>query len=207
MKGEPLAFATALALFCGSAHVQAAAADADADADAEMAILARNYISEHPGVSIDAAITRLNLQGELNPAFEDLSSEFADRLCAISLRHSPDQHIFVELIGTKPVPDRVVKTQSGTARVVFEIGNLHTAQEFHAILERNTSLIHSVIPGITGVSGYPGDNRVLILIEGDTALAGSLDPQVKLLEQTLGMEVAIEPNHPRSRNAVTAPGR
>lgn len=207
MKGEPLAFATALALFCGSAHAQAAAADADADADAEMAILARNYISEHPGVSIDAAITRLNLQGELNPTFEDLSSEFADRLCAISLRHSPDQHIFVELIGTKPVPDRVVKTQSGTARVVFEIGNLHTAQEFHEILERNTSLIHSVIPGITGVSGSPGDNRVLILIEGDTALAGSLDPQVKLLEQTLGMEVAIEPNHPRSRNAVTAPGR
>lgn len=204
MQGKHLAIAAALALFCVSAHAQTAAADAEPDA--EMAIVARNYINEHPGVSIDAAITRLAIQGELDPTFEALRSEFADRLSAISVRHAPDQHIFMELTGTGPVPNRVVKTRSGTTRVVFETGNMHTETEFARILEQNNPLIFNVIPGVTGISGFPGDNRVLIMIEGDAALARSLDAQVKLLQQTLGMEVAIEPNHPRSRNSVAAPG-
>ncbi|AWH31775.1 MULTISPECIES: hypothetical protein [Stenotrophomonas] len=202
MQGRQLIWAAALALFCGTTHAQtsAAAAAAAADLDAEMEIVTRNYITENPSVSIDDAITRLAIQGELNPTFEALRSEFADRLSSLSLRHAPDQHIFVELTGTEPVPNRVVKTGSGSTRVVFETGNVHTEAEFDRILERNNPLIFSSIPGLTGISGFPGENRVLIMIEGDAEMARSLDPQVRQLARTMGLQVDIEPNHGRSRN-------
>lgn len=203
--GQAIAVAVALALFCGTTHAQTSAAAADADLDAEMEIVTRNYITENPSVSIDDAITRLAIQGELNPTFEALRSEFADRLSSLSLRHAPDQHIFVELTGTEPVPNRVVKTESGSTRVVFETGNVHTEAEFDRILERNNPLIFSLIPGLTGFSGFPGENRVLIMIEGDAEMARSLDPQVRQLARAMGLQVDIEPNHRRSRNLYTAP--
>lgn len=205
MQGRQLIWATALALFCGTTHAQTSAAAADADLDTETAIVARNYITENPSVSIDDAITRLAIQGELNPTFEALRDEFADRLSSLSLRHAPDQHIFVELTGTEPVPNRVVKTESGSTRVVFETGNVHTEAEFSRILERNNPLIFSLIPGLTGISGFPGENRVLIMIEGDAQMARSLDPQVRQLARAMGLEVDIEPNHRRSRNLYTGP--
>ena len=202
MQGKQLIWAAALALFCGTTHAQtsAAAAAAAADLDAEMEIVTRNYITENPSVSIDDAITRLAIQGELNPTFEALRDEFADRLSSLSFRHAPDQHIFVELTGTEPVPNRVVKTESGSTRVVFETGNVHTEAEFSRILERNNPLIFSLIPGLTGISGFPGENRVLIMIEGDAEMARSLDPQVRQLARAMGLKVDIEPNHRRSRN-------
>lgn len=205
MQGRQLIWATTLALFCGTTHAQTSAAAADADLDAEMAIVARNYITENPSVSIDDAITRLAIQGELNPTFAALRSEFADRLSSLSFRHAPDQHIFVELTGTEPVPNRVVKTESGSTRVVFETGNVHTEAEFDRILERNNPLIFSSIPGLTGISGFPGENRVLIMIEGDAEMARSLAPQVRQLARTMGLQVDIEPNHGRSRNLTTGP--
>ncbi|AWH27840.1 hypothetical protein [Stenotrophomonas sp. YAU14A_MKIMI4_1] len=207
MQGRQLIWAAALALFCGTTHAQtsASAAAADADLDAEMEIVTRNYITENPSVSIDDAITRLTIQGELNPTFEALRDEFADRLSSLSLRHAPDQHIFVELTGTDPVPNRVVKTESGSTRVVFETGNVHTEAEFDRILERNNPLIFSSIPGLTGISGFPGENRVLIMIEGDAEMARSLDPQVRQLARAMGLQVDIEPTHGRSRNLYTGP--
>ncbi|AWH24020.1 hypothetical protein [Stenotrophomonas sp. YAU14D1_LEIMI4_1] len=207
MQGRQLIWAATLALFCGTTHAQTSAAAAAADLDAEMEIVTRNYITENPSVSIDDAITRLTIQGELNPTFEALRSEFADRLSSLSLRHAPDQHIFVELTGTEPVPNRVVKTESGSTRVVFETGNVHTEAEFDRILERNNPLIFSSIPGLTGISGFPGENRVLIMIEGDAEMARSLDPQVRQLARTMGLKVDIEPNQRRSRNLHSGPER
>lgn len=207
MQGRQLIWATTLALFCGTTHAQTSAAAAAADLDAEMEIVTRNYITENPSVSIDDAITRLTIQGELNPTFEALRDEFADRLSSLSLRHAPDQHIFVELTGTEPVPNRVVKTESGSTRVVFETGNVHTEAEFDRILERNNPLIFSLIPGLTGFSGFPGENRVLIMIEGDAEMARSLAPQVRQLARTMGLKVDIEPNQRRSRNLHSGPER
>jgi hypothetical protein len=42
--------------------------------------------------------------------------------------------------------------------VTFETGNAHTSKEFYDILDRNNALIYSLIPSVTGMSGYPGDN-------------------------------------------------
>jgi len=204
MQWKQLASAAAFFIFYGT--VQAQMPPADSDAEKEMETLVHSYMSRHAGVSVDAAITRLAVQGELNPAMDDLSKEFADRLSAISLRHAPDQHIFVELTGMDPVANRVVKTESGTTRVVFEVGNAHTEKDFFQILERNTPLIYSLIPGVTGISGFPGDNRVLIRIEGNAEFASSLKIHVRKLERATGLKIDIEPNSPKARNAAYVVG-
>ncbi|WP_426683475.1 hypothetical protein ABFU84_00790 [Xanthomonas translucens pv. undulosa] len=165
-----------------------------------MQILVHTYMNKHPGVSVDQAITRLAVQEELGQAFAELRGEFSDRLSAISLQHEPDQHILVELAGQDPVPDRTVRTRSGATRVTFETGNAHTSKEFYDILDRNKALIYSLIPGVTGISGYPGDNRLVILIEGDAALADSMRTNVRKLERVTGFNIDVEPNNPKSTN-------
>lgn len=203
MKWKSLA---SVAVLVGSGNLSAQIPPAESDAEKEMETLVHAYTAKHPEVSVDAAITRLAVQGELNQAFESLSAEFTDRLSAISLRHAPDQHILVELTGNSPVPDRLIGTDSGTTRVTFETGNVHTEREFYLILERHTPLIYSLIPGVSGISGFPGDNRVVILIEGDAALADSLRTNVRKLERVTGFQISLEADNPRSRNAAYVVG-
>lgn len=203
MKWKSLA---SVAVLVVSGNLSAQMPPAESDAEKEMETLVHAYTAKHPEVSVDAAITRLAVQGELNQAFESLSAEFTDRLSAISLRHAPDQHILVELTGNSPVPDRLIGTDSGTTRVTFETGNVHTEREFYQILERHTPLIYSLIPGVSGISGFPGDNRVVILIEGDAALADSLRTNIRKLERVTGFQISLEADNPRSRNAAYVVG-
>jgi hypothetical protein len=198
MKYKVLASATTLFLISG--NLLADVPPSDSDAGKERQILVHTYMNKHPGVSVDQAITRLAVQEELGQAFAELRGEFSDRLSAISLQHEPDQHILVELTGQGPVPDRTALTRSGSTRVTFETGNAHTSKEFYDILDRNNALIYSLIPGVTGISGYPGDNRLVILIKGDAALADSLRTSVRTLERVMGFNIDIEPSHPRSTN-------
>jgi len=198
MRYRFLAFTAALFLISG--NLLADVAPSDSDAGKEMQVRAHAYMTKHPGVSIDQAIARLAVQEELGQTFGELTEEFSDRLSAISLQHAPDQHILVELTGQAPVPERTVRTRSGATRVTFETGNVRTSKEFYAILDRHNALIYSLIPGVTGISGYPGDNRLVILIEGDAAMADSLRTSVRKLERAMGFHIDIEPNNPRSAN-------
>lgn len=118
----------------------------------------------------------------------------------ISLQHTPDQHILVELKGAGAVADRVVRTESGTTRVVFETGHKYKKQEFYAILDKHMDILYSAIPGATGFLGRPGEDRLVIYIEGNEQEAEELQTTVKKLERVLGFAITLRPNMPKSRN-------
>src|SRR5690606_27164011 len=123
----------------------------------EMQTLVKNYVAEHPGISIDEAINRLAVQTEILQSMQDLRREFAGRLTEISIQPAPDQHILVELKGSALVANRRLVTHSGSTRVVFEEGHKHTGEEFHARTDKHKDLLYSAIPGITGLLGRPGE--------------------------------------------------
>jgi len=110
---------------CALAQVPAA----DTQEGKEMQIQVHSYMSEHPSVSVDDAITRLAVQGEVMPDIEALRVQFADRLTDLSIKDAPDQHILVQLKGPDPVADRTITTESGATRVVFEVGHRYTRDE------------------------------------------------------------------------------
>lgn len=96
MKWKVLGCSAALLVStCALAQVP----DADTQEGKEMQIQIHSYMSEHPTVSIDEAITRLAVQGEVMSDIEALRIEFADRLTELSIKDAPDQHILVQLKG------------------------------------------------------------------------------------------------------------
>ncbi|MBN4996393.1 S1 family peptidase [Stenotrophomonas maltophilia] len=175
--------------------------NADTQEGKEMQIQVHSYMSEHPSVSIDDAITRLAVQGEVMSDIEALRIEFADRLTELSIKDAPDQHILVQLKGPDPVAGRTITTESGTTRVVFEVGHKYTQDEFYALLAQHRPLLHSAIPGITGTTGFPGEDRVLIDIKGDSGQAEELKDTIKKLERVTGLKIEVRPNMPKSVNA------
>jgi hypothetical protein len=181
--------------------------NADSVEGEEMQIRVRNYVTEHPSVSIDDAITRIAAQGEVMPSIETLRAEFADRLTELSIKAEPDQHILIALKGVSPVANRIITTESGTTRVVFEVGNKYTKDEFFEVLSKHEPLLYSAIPRITGISGYPGEERLLIDIEGDDAQAESLRTTIKRLERVTGFRIQIRANMPKQVNAAYVIGR
>lgn len=185
---------------CLPANAWAQVPDPDSELGEEMQTLVKSYITRNPEVSVDDAITRLAIQTEIMQSMEDLRQEFSDRLTEISLQHTPDQHILVELKGAGAVADRVVRTESGTTRVVFETGHKYTKQEFYAILDKHMDLLYSAIPGATGFLGRPGEDRLVIYIEGNEQEAEELQTTVKKLERVLGFAITLRPNMSKSRN-------
>lgn len=185
---------------CLTANVWAQVPDPDSELGEEMQTLVKSYITRNPEVSVDDAITRLAIQTEIMQSMEDLRQEFSDRLTEISLQHTPDQHILVELKGAGAVADRVVRTESGTTRVVFETGHKYTKQEFYAILDKHMDILYSAIPGATGSLGRPGEDRLVIYIEGNEQEAEELQTTVKKLERVLGFAITLRPNMPKSCN-------
>lgn len=167
--------------------------NADTQEGKEMQIQVHSYMSEHPSVSIDDAITRLAVQGEVMSDIEALRIEFADRLTELSIKDAPDQHILVQLKGPDPVAGRTITTESGTTRVVFEVGHKYTQDEFYALLAQHRPLLHSAIPGITGTTGFPGEDRVLIDIKGDSGQAEELKDTIKKLERVTGLKIEVRP--------------
>ena len=190
----------ALALAFASSTAAAQIPPPGTEAMLELEMLVRSYVARHPGVSIDDAVSRMAIQSELAPVAESLREEFAERLTDISIQHDPDQHILVELKGPGSVPNRVARTPSGATRVVFEAGHRYTNEEFHQVLDRHMSLIYSEIPGITGSSGFPGEDRVLIYISGDADQADRLKDTIAKLERLLGFKISLRPNMPKSMN-------
>lgn len=198
MKWKSLGCSAALLLStCALAQVP----DADSDEGNELQIVVQSYIREHPSVSIDDAITRLTVQTEIPPAIEALRAEFADRLAELSIKHAPDQHILVQLKGGAPVANRTIATPSGVTRVVFEVGHTYTQDEFLAVLSKHRSLINNTVPGITGMSGFAGEERLEIDIEGGDATAESLRAAIKELERATGLKIEVRPNMPRPVDA------
>jgi hypothetical protein len=185
---------------CLTANLWAQVPDPDSELGEEMQTLVKSYITRNPEVSVDDAITRLAIQTEIMQSMEDLRQEFSDRLTEISLQHTPDQHILVELKGAGAVADRVVRTESGTTRVVFETGHKYTKQEFYAILDKHMDLLYSAIPGATGFPGRPGEDRLVIYIEGNEQEAEELQTTVKRLERILGFAITLRPTMSKSRN-------
>lgn len=179
---------------------------ADSEEGKEMQILVHSYMREHPSVSVDDAITRLAVQGEVMPDIEKLRVEFAERLTDLSIKDAPDQHILVELKGADPVAGRTITTDSGVTRVVFEVGHKYTRDEFYAVLAQHRPLLYSAIPGITGTTGFPGEERVLIDIEGDDAQAERLKTTIKKLERVTGLKFEVRPNMPKSVSAAYVVG-
>lgn len=175
----------------------AQAPHADSDEGRELQLLAQSYVREHPSVSVADAITRLAIQGELSPDIEALRVEFAARLTELSIEGAPDQHILVQLKGDRPVAGRTITTTSGSTRVVFDVGHKYTQDEFLAILSRYRLLLYSTLPGITGTTAFPGEERVLVDIEGDGAQAERLKPAVRNLEQMTGLKIDVRPNMPK----------
>lgn len=201
MKWKLLGCSIAL---CLTANVWAQVPDPDSDLGEEMQTLVKRYITRNPEVSVDDAITRLAVQTEIMQSMEDLRQEFSDRLTEISLQHTPDQHILVELKGASSVADRVVRTESGTTRVVFETGHKYTKQEFYAILDKHMDLLYSAIPGATGFLGRPGEDRLVIYIEGNEEKAEELQTTVKKLERVLGFAITLRPNMSKSPMSSTS---
>lgn len=175
--------------------------NADTEEGREMQILARNFVREHPSVSADEAAMRLAVQSEVMPDIEALQAEFADRLTELSIKDAPDQHILVQLKGPEGVADRLIRTESGATRVVFDVGHTYTRSEFSAVLARHGPLFHCAIPGITGTTGFPGEERVLIDIQGDEAEAQRLKAAAQNLERITGLRIEIRPSMPKSVNA------
>src|SRR5215471_1818059 len=58
------------------------------------------------GVLPDEALRRLKAQQSTVAATDAIAREFADRLAGISIDHSPDYRIVVQLTGNEPVADR-----------------------------------------------------------------------------------------------------
>ncbi|MBJ7517436.1 MAG: hypothetical protein JHC82_14890 [Stenotrophomonas sp.] len=183
-----------------STHTHAQAMDQHAELDEEMQALAKSYVTQHPEVSIDDTITRLTIQTEILNAMESLRQEFAGRLTEISIQPVPDQHILVELTGSAPVANRTVSTRSGNTRVVFETGHRHTNEAFHAIIDKHRELLYRTIPGITGWMGQPGEDRLVIHIEGNEQQAEALQASISELERVLGLSISLRPNMARSIN-------
>lgn len=183
-----------------SASGWAKAPDAHSELDEEMQLLVMNYVAEHPEVSIDDAITRLEVQTEILQPMADLRQEFAGRLTDISIQSSPDQHILVQLKGSQPVQGRTLRTQSGITRVVIEPGHKRTQEEFREIVETNRGLLFSAIPGITGHMGRPAEDLLIVHIQGNEKQAEALGPTVRKLERALGISIHLRPNMSKSRN-------
>lgn len=175
--------------------------DAYSEPGEEMQVLVKSYVTEHPEVSIDEAITRLAVQTEILQPMADLRREFEGRLTAISIQESPDQHILVQLKGSEPVQGRTLRTQSGTTRVVTETGHKRTEEEFYEVIETHTGLLFSAIPGITGYMGRPGEDLLIVHIEGNEEQVDALAPTVRKLERVLGMSVTLRPNMSQSKNS------
>ncbi len=198
MKRKVLGCSAALLVStCALAQVP----DADTQEGKEMRIQIHSYMSEHPTVSIDEALTRLAVQSEVMSDIEALRIEFADRLTELSIKDAPDQHILVQLKGPDPVADRTINTESATTRVVFEVGHKYTQDEFYVLLAKHRPLFHSAIPGITGTTGLPSEERVLIDINGDSRQAEELKDTIKKLERVTGLKIEVRPNMPKSVNA------
>ncbi len=198
MKRKVLGCSAALVIStCALAQVP----NADTQEGKEMQIQVHSYMSEHPSVSVDDAITRLAVQGEVMPDIEALRTEFAERLTDLSIKDAPDQHILVQLKGPDPVASRTITTESGATRVVFEVGHKYTRGEFYAVLAKHRPLLYSTIPGITGTTGFPGEERVLIDIKGDESQADELKTTIKKLEKVTGLKIEVRPNMPKSVNA------
>lgn len=170
---------------------------ADSDEGRELQLLAQIYVREHPSVSVADAITRLAIQGELAPDIEALRVEFTARLTELSIEGASDQHILVQLKGDAPVAGRTITTASGSTRVVFDVGHKYTQDEFLAILSRYRPLLYSTLPGITGTTAFPGEERVLVDIEGDGAQVERLKPAIRNLEQITGLKIDVRPNMPK----------
>lgn len=183
-----------------STYAHAQAVDQQSELDEEMQVLVRSYITQHPEVSIDEAITRLTIQTEILHAMESLREEFAGRLTEISIQPVPDQHILVELTGSAPVANRTVSTRSGNTRVVFETGHRHTNEAFQAIIDKHRELLYQTIPGTTGWMGLPGKDRLVIHIEGNEQQAEALQASISELERVLGLSISLRPNMARSIN-------
>lgn len=174
--------------------------DAHSELGEEMQVLVKSYVTEHPDVSIDGAITRLAVQTEILQPMADLRREFEGRLTAISIQHTPDQHILVQLKGSEPVQARTLRTQSGTTRVVIETGHKRTQEEFHEIVDKHKDLLFSAIPGITGYMGRPAEDLLIVHIKGNEAQVEELRPTVRKLERILGISVDLRPNMSKSNN-------
>ncbi len=74
------------------------------------------------------------------------------------------------------------------------------------LLAKHRPLFHSAIPGITGTTGFPGEERVLIDINGDSRQAEELKDTIKKLERVTGLKIDVRPNMPKSVNAEYAVG-
>jgi hypothetical protein len=183
-----------------STYAHAQAVDQQSELDEEMQVLVRSYVAQHPEVSIDEAITRLTIQTEILHVMESLRQEFAGRLTEISIQPVPDQHILVELTGSAPVANRTVSTRSGNTKVVFETGHRHTNEAFYAIVDKHRELLYRTIPGITGSMGQPGEDRLVIHIEGNEQQAEALQASISELEGVLGLSISLRPNMDRSIN-------
>lgn len=187
-------------LFCLSTNAWAQVPDPDSELGEEMQTLVKNYVTEHPEVAIDDAITRLAVQTEILQPMEDLEQEFAGRFTAISIQQEPDQHILLELKGSGHVNSRSLRTASGTARIVIEAGHKHTQEEFYAIVNKHRDLLYGAIPGIVGTMGLPGEDLLVIHITGDQAKAQELKTIVKKLERVLDISLSLRPNMSKSLN-------
>lgn len=187
-------------LICFSSNAWAQVPDAYSELGEEMQVLVKSYVTEHPDVSIDEAITRLAVQTEILQPMADLRREFEGRLTAISIQESPDQHILVQLKGSEPVQGRMLRTQSGTTRVVIETGHKRTQEEFYEIVDKHRDLIFNAIPGVTGYMGRPGEDLLIVHIEGNEEQVKELGPAVRKLERVLGMSVTLRPNMSKSKN-------
>ena len=186
--------------FCLSTTAWTQVPDPDSELGLEMQMLVKNYVAEHPEVSVDDAITRLAVQTEILQPMEDLEQEFKGRLTAISIQDAPDQHILVELKGPEPVNSRRLTTESGTTRIVIETGHKHTEEEFLALVDKHRDLLHGAIPGIVGTMGLPGRDLLVIHITGDQAKADELKTTLEKLERVLGISLSLRPNMSRSVN-------
>lgn len=186
-----------IALFLTS-NASAQVPAADSELGEEMQTLVKSYIARRPDVSIDEAITRLAVQTEILQPMEDLRQEFAGRLTEISIQDVPDQHILVELKGSAPVSNRVLKTESGSTRVVIETGHKHTKEEFSAIVDEHRDQLYSALPGITGTIGLPGEDRLVIYIDGNEEKAEALKTTLEKLERVLGIAISLRPRMSKS---------
>jgi hypothetical protein len=194
MKRKMLAFSLLLSL---STTAWAQVPEPDSELDEEMQAAVTSYVTRHPEVSIAEAVSRLTIQTEILQSMQDLRQEFAGRLTEISIQPVPDQHILVELKGSAPVANRALVTHSGSTRVLFETGHKYTGEEFQALVDEHTDLLYSAIPGITGFLGRPGEDRLVIYIEGNERQAEELQGAVGKLEQVLGFSISLRPNMDR----------
>lgn len=172
-----------------------AAESPEADVDLETQVQA--YMREHADVGRDDAISRIHLQREIAPDLAALQNEFAGRLADVSLKHAPDMHIQVDLKGDAPVAPRLLRAASGTVRVVFRVGRTYTREEFSRVRQRHEDLIYSLIPGITGIAGFPGENMIRIYVEGGEESGRQLKPAITRIERVTGFKVELQPDSPR----------